>query len=41
VDTQLELAVRLDYFTPEHGASLLQSADRVGRLLQGLWVSLQ
>ena len=41
LDTQVELALRLEYFKPDLGGDLLASADRVGRLLQGLWKSLR
>jgi four helix bundle protein len=40
LDTQIELATRLEYFDVPLSTSLLNTTDRVGRLLQALWHSL-
>jgi len=40
VDTQLVICDRLDLLPAEVIGRLLKQADRVGRLLQGLWRSL-
>jgi four helix bundle protein len=41
LETQLELCRCLDYFDDGHARTLIGSADRVARLLQGLWRSLK
>jgi four helix bundle protein len=41
LDTQLEVAVRLSYLSPDAAGRLLTASDSVGRLLQGLWRSLE
>ena len=41
LETQIEIGRRLDYFDAAQADKLLCSVDRVGRLLQGLWRSLE
>ena len=41
LETQIEIALKLQYLEPEYAADLLRSADRVGQLLQALWRSLE
>ena len=41
LDTQLEIAVRLNYLASKVANPLFDSVGTVGRLLQGLWVSLE
>ncbi len=36
VETQLMIAQKLDYFTPEHGKSLLDKSAELGKILNGL-----
>jgi four helix bundle protein len=36
VETQLLIAQKLDYFTPEHGNSLLEKSAELGKILNGL-----
>jgi four helix bundle protein len=36
VETQLMIAQKLDYFTPEHGKSLLEKSAELGKILNGL-----
>jgi four helix bundle protein len=41
LETQLEVAVRLDYLPTAVATRLFDRSENVGRLLQGLWVSLE
>jgi four helix bundle protein len=40
LDTQLEVALRLDYLKSDVAERFFEQSGHVGRLLQGLWVSL-
>jgi four helix bundle protein len=41
VDTQLELAIRLNYTTKESAAAMVEMLDHVGRMLHKLVNSLE
>ena len=41
VETELLLAQRLDYFTPETGQQLLDKAAELGKILNGLIASIR
>ena len=41
LETQLEIAFRLGYVKPDVAEEVVNTSGHVGRLLQGLWVSLE
>ena len=41
LETQIEIAARLTYLTPQHRTELFQQSEEIGKMLRGLMRSLR